>query len=104
MSGSENMLASLIAQAEGDGADLVMIRALVEEASHIGAQRILHELGLSDRGARDDMRELRELLRAWRDAKSAARGAAIGWLIRAGLALMLLGMAVKLGLFGMVRA
>ena len=50
------------------------------------------------------MRELRELLSAWRDAKTAAKNAIVGWLIRAALALMLIGMAVKLGLFGLVKA
>ncbi len=98
-----DMLAGLVAQAEGAGSDLVMIRALVEEASEMGAGRALDRLGLSDRAAEHDVRELRELLGAWRDAKTAVRGAIIGWLVRAGLALMLIGMAVKLGLFGLVK-
>lgn len=98
------ILAGLVAQAEGDGSDLVMLRALVEEASEMGAGRALDRLGLSDRAAEDDMRELRQLLSAWRDAKATAKGAVIGWLVRAGLALVLLGMAAKLGLFGLVRA
>lgn len=97
------MLAGLVAQAEGRGGDLVTIRALVEEASEIGAGRALDRLGLSDRAAEDDVRELRELLSAWRDAKSAAKNAVIGWLVRVALALMLLGMAAKLGLFALVR-
>lgn len=98
-----DMLAGLVAQAEGAGGDLVTIRALVEEASEMGAARALDRLGLSDRQAEHDVRELRELLSAWRDAKAAARGAVIGWLVRGCLALMLIGMAVKLGLFSMVR-
>ena len=98
-----DMLARLVTQAEGDGADLIMVRALVEEASTIGAERALDRLGLSDRAAEADMRELRELLGAWRDAKTAAKGALIGWIVRGALALMLIGMAVKLGLFAMVR-
>jgi hypothetical protein len=97
------MLAGLVAQAEGAGGDLVMIRALVEEASEIGAGRALDRLGLSDRAAEGDMRELRELLSTWCDAKRSARSALIGWAVRAALALMLIGMAVKLGLFGLVR-
>ncbi len=101
--GDGEMLARLVAQAEGDGADLVMIRALVEEASEAGAGRALERVGLSDRGAADDVKELRELLRAWRDAKKSARTAAIGWLVRGVLALLLIGMAVKLGLFDLVR-
>lgn len=97
------MLAGLVAQAEGDGGDLVMIRALVEEASEMGAVRALDRIGLSDRDAEQDVRELRELLSAWRDAKKSVRSAAIGWLVRGCLALVLIGMAVKLGLFGLVR-
>ena len=97
------MLAGLVAQAQGRGGDLVTIRALVEEASEMGAGRVLDRLGLSDRAAEDDVRELRELLSAWRDAKSAAKNAVIGWLVRVALALMLLGMAAKLGLFALVR-
>ena len=44
------------------------LRAIVEEASEVGANRVLTRLGLSDPGAQDDIDELRELLRAWRDA------------------------------------
>ena len=104
---SPEMLARLVAQAEGAGlpgrGDMVMIRALIEEASELGAGRALARLGLEDRRAEADMRELRELLRAWRDAKKAARGAAIGWAVRIVMALMLLGMAVKMGLIGLVK-
>ena len=50
------------------------------------------------------MRELRELLSAWRDAKKAARGAVIGWIVRIGMALVLLWVAVKVGLVGLVKA
>ncbi len=98
-----DMLAGLVAQAEGTGGDLVMIRALVEEASEMGAGRALDRIGLSDRAAEKDMRELRELLCAWRDAKATAKNALIGWIVRGCLALVLIGMAVKLGLFGLIR-
>jgi hypothetical protein len=99
------MLARLVAQAEAQpvGVDLVMIRALVEEACELGAGRALERLGLADRGAEDDVRELRELLGAWRDAKKAARGAVVAWVVRIVTALVLLGMAVKLGLMGLVH-
>jgi hypothetical protein len=49
------------------------------------------------------VRELRELLGAWRDAKKAVRSAVIGWMVRGCLALLLIGMTVKLGLFALVR-
>ncbi|MGE4322917.1 MAG: DUF6127 family protein [Sphingobium sp.] len=99
------MLARLVAQAQGmPGApDMVMIRALIEEASELGAGRALERLGLADRRAHGDVRELRELLSAWRDAKKAARGAVVAWVVRIALALVLLGIAVKTGLAGMVK-
>lgn len=97
-----NMLTQLTAQAEARGADLVTIRALIEEASELGAARALATLGLADDKARKDMEELRELLSAWRDAKVSARKAVIGWLVRGCLALLLIGLAVKLGLAGLV--
>ena len=56
----EDMLARLVAQAEGvgpSGGDMVMIRALIEEASDLGAQRALERLGLADRRAQGDVRE-----------------------------------------------
>lgn len=98
------MLASLVAQAEGGGGDLLVIRAIVEEASMIGAQRALARLRLSDRSAEDDMRELRELLRGWRDAKKAARTAVLGWLIRVLVMLLLLGIAARADLLPMLRS
>ncbi|GLV25813.1 DUF6127 family protein [Sphingobium sp. Cam5-1] len=99
------MLARLVAQAEGAPGrmDMLMIRALIEEASELGAGRALERLGLSDRSAEKDVRELRELLSAWRDAKKAARGAVVSWAVRIVMALVLLGVAVKAGLIGMVR-
>ena len=48
------------------------------------------------------MGELRELLSAWRDAKRSARKAAIGWVVRMVLALLLIGIAFRLGLTGLV--
>ena len=49
----EDMLAGLIAQAALDGGDLVTLRAIVEEASEVGAGRALARLGLSDEAAQD---------------------------------------------------
>ena len=94
----EDMLAGLIAQAALDGGDLVTLRAIVEEASEVGAGRALARLGLSDEAAQDDLDELRELLGAWRAAKASAWKAAAGWLARIALAALLVGMAVELGL------
>ena len=100
---SVSMLALLIAQAEGQGAALVTLRALVEEASEMGAQRALEALGLRDQRARRDMDELRELLQAWRDAKKSAWQAVVSWAVRIVLALLVLGMSVKLGVLDLLR-
>ncbi len=93
----EDMLARLIVQASAGAGDLVTMRAIVEEASELGASRALDRLGLGDTEAQDDIDELRELLSAWRDAKKGAWKAAVEWLVRGLLALLLIGIAVRLG-------
>lgn len=99
---SEDLLARLLRQAGGSETGTTL-RALVEEASEAGAARALGALGLGDAQARADMDELRLLLGAWRDAKQAARKAVIEWIVRVGLAALLIGLAVRLGLTGLVR-
>ena len=79
-----------------------MPHELIAEASEQGAKRALARLGLDDPAASKDMAELRELLSAWRDAKRSATKAAVGWVLRMVLALVLIGLAVKLGLTGLV--
>ncbi|MBA4052076.1 MAG: hypothetical protein C0472_09420 [Erythrobacter sp.] len=95
----EDILASLMAQAREEGADLVTLRAIIEEASTLATDRALERLGLGDAGAEGDLVELRELLRAWRDAKTSAWKAFIDWAIRSVLALLLVGIAVRLGVW-----
>lgn len=93
----EDVLASLMAQARQEGAELVTLRAIVEESSVLAADRVLERLGLGDAGAENDLGELRELLKAWRDAKTSAWKALVEWVIRGALALLLIGIAVRLG-------
>lgn len=97
------MLAQLIAQAADEGADLVTLRAVVEEASELGAQRVLASLGLDDERASGDLSELRQLLGAWRDAKSTAWREAVNWIVRGVLALLLVGIAVRMGAGGLLK-
>jgi hypothetical protein len=97
------MLARLMAQANTEGSDLVTLRAIVEEASELGAARVLDRLGLDDDRAQDDIDELRELLGAWRAAKASAWKAAVAWLVRGALALLLIGIAVRIGVPEMLR-
>ena len=63
----------------------------------MGAGRALDRLGLACPGAQDELGEWSELLSAWRDAKASAWKAAIEWLVRGVLALLLVGIAVRLG-------
>ena len=93
----EDILASLMAQARDDGAELLTLRAIVEETSMLATDRVLERLRLGDAGAENDLVELRELLRAWRDAKTSAWKALVEWIIRGALALLLIGIAVRLG-------
>jgi len=79
------------------------LRGIMEDASEMGARRALARLGLADEAARDDVSELRELLKAWRDAKSSAWRAAVAWVVRGALAMVLIGIAVKFGLTDLVR-
>ena len=104
---NEDMLARLVAQAAGakgqGGCDLTTLRAVVEEASELGANRVLARIGLGDDRAREDLDELRELLGAWRAAKASAWKAAVEWIVRLALALLLIGIAVRLNVPGLLR-
>jgi uncharacterized membrane protein YdfJ with MMPL/SSD domain len=101
---NDALLATLVAQADGRVIDVVTLRALVEESSQSGARRALASLGLDDEKARRDMDELRELLGAWRDAKRTAWRAVVTWAVRIALAALLIGIAVRLRLTGLVSA
>jgi hypothetical protein len=93
----EDMLASLMLQANDEGSDLTTLRAIVEEASDLGAERVLGRLGLADPGAQGDIDELRELLQAWREAKASAWRAVVDWAVRGLLVLLLIGIAFRMG-------
>lgn len=103
MMNRQDMLARLLDQAASGGADLVTLRAIVEEASELGAERVLHRMGLEDDRAREDMEELRELLDAWRTAKRSAWRAVLDWAVRGALAALLVGIAWRLGLTELLR-
>ena len=71
------------------------LRAIIEEASELGAERVLLRMGLDDPAALADLSELRQLLQAWRDAKASAWKAVVTWLVRGALALVLLGIVFR---------
>ncbi len=100
---SEDMLASLLAQAAEEGADLATLRAVVEEAGDLGAGRALARIGLADASAGEDLRQLRELLQAWRDARSGVWGAMFDKFVRAVMAILLAALAVQLGVGDLVQ-
>ncbi|MBA3940527.1 MAG: hypothetical protein C0520_04885 [Sphingopyxis sp.] len=105
----EEALARLIALAGTSAAgvsgapDAALLQAVVEEASELGARRALARLGLADEAARDDVSDLRQLLGAWRDAKKSVWAAVVDWAVRGMLALVVVGLAVKLGLPGLLK-
>jgi hypothetical protein len=80
-----------------EGVDRATLRAVAAEAGELGAARALARLGLADEGAAGDVKELRELLGAWRDAKASAWKAAWGWVLHVVCALLLAGLAVRFG-------
>jgi hypothetical protein len=94
---SGEVLAQLMAQAAREGADLTTMRAVAEEAGDVSATRALTRLGLADEAARADLAELRALLEAWRDAKRSVWKAVAAWCVRVAGALVLTGIAMKLG-------
>ena len=97
------VLAQLLAQGEGAGADRTTLRAIAEEAGELGATRALTRLGLADEAAGGDVAELRTLLHAWRDAKRSAWKAVFGWVGRVLAAALLGALAVKFGLPSAVK-
>lgn len=98
----DEKLARLVADA-AEGRSIPVLLGLVEEASEQGAERALHRLGLSDDNASADIADLRELLTAWRTAKTSAWKAVVEWLVRGVLALLLVGIAMRMGVAELLK-
>jgi hypothetical protein len=92
---ADELLAKLLASAQGQRLDFVVLQAVVEEASEAGARRALAALGLEDRTARRDMDELRELLGTWRDVKKSAWQTVARWIVRILLAILMVSIAYQ---------
>lgn len=86
-----------------DGLNEAGLRALCAEAGEAGAAAALERLGLADERAREDLHELRQLLGAWRDARSSAWKAVVDWAVRGALAVVLIGIAYRFGLSELLR-
>lgn len=73
---------------------------LLDRAAERGAERCLAHLGLENGHAAKDIRELRDLLQAWRDARRTAWQTAVKVITTGILAALLVGAAIKLKLMG----
>ena len=73
---------------------------LLDGAAERGAERVLAHLGLENGHAARDIRELRDLLEAWRDARRTAWQTTVKMVTTGLLAVILVGAAIKLKLMG----
>ena len=73
---------------------------LLDRAAERGAERCLAHLGLENGSAAKDIRELRDLLEAWRDARRTAWQTTVKVVTTGILAALLVGAAIKLKLLG----
>ena len=73
---------------------------LLTKAAERGAERCLAHLGLENGHAARDIRELRDLLEAWREARHTAWQTIIKVATTGLLAVILVGAAIKLKLMG----
>ncbi|WP_434025846.1 DUF6127 family protein [[Pseudomonas] boreopolis] len=73
---------------------------LLDCAAERGAERCLAHLGLENGSAARDIRELRDLLDAWRDARRTAWQTFVKVLTTGLLAALLVGAAIKFKLMG----
>jgi len=73
---------------------------LLNHAAERGAERVLSHLGLENGHAARDIRDLRDLIEAWREARHTAWQTFIRVLTTGLLAAFLVGAAIKLKLMG----
>ena len=73
---------------------------MLNNAAERGAERCLARLGLENGSAAKDIRDLRDLLEAWRDARRTAWRTAIRVITTGVLAVLLVGTAIKLKIMG----
>jgi hypothetical protein len=73
---------------------------LLTRAAERGADRCLARIGLENGHAARDIRELRDLLDAWRETRNTARQTIVRLVITGLLVTLLMGAAVKLKIMG----
>lgn len=69
----------------------------LDKAAEVGALRALKTVGLDDKDAPDDVRELRSVIKSWREVRKSALQAIVKFLTTALLGAALLGAGIKLG-------
>ena len=99
------MLEDLEKQSTRQQADILNLRPddldeLLTRAAERGAERALACLGLENGHAADDIRDLRGLIDAWREARRTAWQTAVKVVTTGVLAALLVGVAIKLKLMG----
>jgi hypothetical protein len=80
--------------------DTQTLNELLTQAAQRGAERALAQLGLENGSAARDIRDLRSLIDAWREARRTAWQTTIKVVTTAVLAMLLVGAAIKLKLMG----
>jgi hypothetical protein len=73
------------------------LELLLQKAAECGAKKALHDIGLHDEDAANDMRELRGILDTWRDTKATAWKTFVGWFTKGLILLILAGVYFKSG-------
>lgn len=73
---------------------------MLNRAAERGAERCLAQLGLENGSAARDIRELRDLLEAWRDARRTFWQTVVKVITTAVLALIVAGVAIKWKMMG----
>lgn len=76
------------------------LEALLQQAAERGARQLLDQLGLRNGHAAQDIRELRDLLEAWRDARRTAWRTVVRVVTTGVLVALLVGTAIKLNVLG----
>ena len=76
------------------------LEAMLERAARQGARNALHEVGLDGDDAENDIRALRNLLDAWRDARATALQTIVKTLTTGLLLALITGLFIKFKLFG----
>jgi hypothetical protein len=75
----------------------IELELIINRAAEAGARKALHDIGLHDDYAADDVKELRGLLDSWREAKDTALKTFVGWLTKGFL------VAIAFGLWYQIR-